>query len=393
MKIAPYYQKLLEAGLQAAKSLEPITFAGMFDSGVDYLFNLIIPLLGAELDKDTLPVAVDLSGLTMKEEVESELSFVFSEAGAEIQANSDYVRFTHQVRQLATKKKVVLVLYLGQEGRTDPGLFLFLNRLRNLLGWRFSYMVFVTARLLFHPDYNRPLIDKVLKRNIKLVFTLSESDADVILSNYEERYKKKLSKKNRRLVLKYAAGNPGIIKALYLQASENLTWEKPDIADERLFFRLAGIVNDVSSQYQKVLGGKHKSRRDHFQEQLIRFGYLKIQGKTLVPFTPLLREFLVYREQQGSKPSVPRTTVDEKLLHLTRSQRSLLTYLESRPGQLVSKDDIAKVLWGDSWAERYSDWAIDQLLSTLRDKMTAIKHEGKIITKRGEGIIFLPSKI
>jgi hypothetical protein len=58
MKIAPYYQSLLEKAVQAAVSFEPITYMGMFDSGIDYLFTLLLPLLESELEKDTISVAV-----------------------------------------------------------------------------------------------------------------------------------------------------------------------------------------------------------------------------------------------------------------------------------------------------------------------------------------------
>ena len=71
MKIAPYYQKLLEASLQAANNLEPITFSGMFDSATGYLFTLSMPLFQTEIASNVLPIWVDLSGLTKSQEIEN----------------------------------------------------------------------------------------------------------------------------------------------------------------------------------------------------------------------------------------------------------------------------------------------------------------------------------
>lgn len=379
MRIAPYYQKLLQEAVQVAKGMEPITFAGMFDSGVDYLFNLTIPLLATELEKETVPVAVDLSGLTTKEEIETELSFALSDVTPHASGPRDYFTITAQVRQLCATKKLVFVAYLGQDGGTDPQFFQFLGRLRNLLGWRFSYVLFVTTRLLFDPNYQRPLFDKVLKRNLVTVLPLDEENSDIVLANYEERYKKTLSQALRHHVLELAGGNPGLVKALYLQVSTTPSWKTPDILDERLYFRLEGIARDVHE-------------RAHDKQPLRRFGYFVPNKSSSRWFSPLLSDFLKIYPTQGPKPKEPPLASDGKLLHLTKSQRTLLAYLEGRSGELVTKDDIAKVLWGEAWADRYSDWAIDQLISTLREKLATIKHDGKIVTKKGEGIIFLQNE-
>lgn len=391
MRIAPYYQKLLEDALQAAKSLEPITFAGMFDSGVDYLFNLATPLFAAEFDKDTVSVTVDLSGLTAKEEIESELSFAFFDTFLEASGLCDYIKLTKHIRRLCSKKKLILVAYLGQDGGTDPQFFQFLNRLRNLLGWRFSYVLFVTTRLLLHPDYARPLFDKVLKRNLVIVQPLDEENSNVVLANYEERYSKVLPPIFRHQVLELSGGNPGLIKALYLQASTSDSWKRPDILDERIYFRLEGIVQDMSESV-RALTKKKVKRADATVMPYDHFGYFVADKTVHRLFSPLLDDFLKIYPTQGPKPKETPIIPNAELLHLTKSQRTLLAYLEGRSGELVTKDDIAKVLWGESWADRYSDWAIDQLVSTLREKLSTIKHEGKIVTKKGEGIIFLPKK-
>lgn len=393
MKIAPYYQKLLEKALQAAKSFEPITYVGMFDSGVDYLFTLLVPLLAAESEKDTLSVAVDLSGLTTKEEVAAEVGFAWSEIDPGVPSACDFAQLTRYIRNFAKKKRIILVLYLGQEGGTANELFLFLNRLRNLLGWRFSYIVFTTTRLLLHPDYARPLFDKVLKRNLVTVQPLDEENSNVVLVNYEERYTKVLPPVFRRQVLELAGGNPGLIKALYLQAIADKKWVKPDLWEEQLYFRLQGITNDLTDQAKSLLLGKRLSKIDPFLVYHLEcYGYGIRKAGKLIPFTLLLVDFIKnYATRSPKKIQDPAMSVDTMILNFTKSQRNILEYLQVYPGELISKDRLAQVLWGEQWADRYSDWAIDQLLSTLREKLARLKLPGKIMTKKGEGIIFVPS--
>jgi len=73
-------------------------------------------------------------------------------------------------------------------------------------------------------------------------------------------------------------------------------------------------------------------------------------------------------------------------MSMTISQRKLMQHLEENQGKIVSRESIAQVIWGENWETKYSDWAIDQLISTLRKQMQLIKYEGKLVTKRGEGI-------
>lgn len=49
----------------------------------------------------------------------------------------------------------------------------------------------------------------------------------------------------------------------------------------------------------------------------------------------------------------------------------------------VSRDDIAKILWGKSWNTKYSDWAIDKAISRLRKKI--VDSEIKILTVKNFG--------
>lgn len=393
MKIAPYYQNLLEQALQAAQSLEPITFAGMFDSGVDYLFNLSVPLFSTELPSEIIPIFIDLSGLTTAEQMIEELSF-FTTRTLATPRSATYLDLTSAVEKILSRRKLVYVLYFGQEGVIDDGLIVFLNRLRNLLGWRFSYVSFLSTRVLFRPPANRLIFQKVFKRNLVTVLPLFEADTRIVLSNYVERYAKKVTREMEKQIFALSGGNPGLIKALYLQAiaSQNQTLHQVDLLDERIHFRLSGIVNDLPSQYIEAMRKKQKVKVSaDTHSQLLRYGYVTQVGSKNVPFTALLPEFIRTYMQLAPRVGSSEPT-NSLLLHLTKSQRKVLIFLEGHQKQLVTKDDLAKVLWEEDWADKYSDWAIDQLIYTLRERLNSLKHPGKIITKKGEGIIFLPEK-
>ena len=75
-------------------------------------------------------------------------------------------------------------------------------------------------------------------------------------------------------------------------------------------------------------------------------------------------------------------TVEEKF---TRQEYSVLSMLLQKKSKLCTRDDIGDILWGNDSYEKYSDWAIDQLMSKLRKKLTDLGVKEKLVTVRGKG--------
>lgn len=67
-------------------------------------------------------------------------------------------------------------------------------------------------------------------------------------------------------------------------------------------------------------------------------------------------------------------------------ERSVVQLLVQRMGKIVSRDDVAQAVWGASWREAYSDWAIDQLISRIRKKCLALNvPKSTIQSVKGKG--------
>lgn len=54
---------------------------------------------------------------------------------------------------------------------------------------------------------------------------------------------------------------------------------------------------------------------------------------------------------------------------------------------VVSRTKIAEKIWHEGWEEKYSDWAIDQMMHRIREKLTLTNSVYQIRTKKGEGFI------
>ncbi|HOU76363.1 MAG TPA: helix-turn-helix domain-containing protein [Candidatus Dojkabacteria bacterium] len=70
---------------------------------------------------------------------------------------------------------------------------------------------------------------------------------------------------------------------------------------------------------------------------------------------------------------------------LTQNEERILTILKDNRGSIVSRDIIAKTMWGSNYLERYSEWAIEKVISRIRKKLNAQRSELKLIIYKSDG--------
>ncbi len=83
-----------------------------------------------------------------------------------------------------------------------------------------------------------------------------------------------------------------------------------------------------------------------------------------------------------------RVWLKQKELNLTRREFDLLSAMMARPGQVISRDQLLSIVWGEQFAgkARTVDQHIAQLRALLDDDVTRPRF---IATRRGRGYVFL----
>lgn len=234
-------------------------------------------------------------------------------------------------------------------------------------------------------------------------------DAESIIQtfkNHEKLHNVKFSKEYINLVSKTALGDPTSVRRLMLLAARNKSFEKSFISAKGQIKdvvslidptwydnRFIDIIGSLSSATVEKLATK---RFEELSEFITKCGLLNIDkpgDSSKVTFiNPMFEHFFtktlpalfksndlnVYFTQKGEK-----TPKD----YLSGQEYLVLKYLEGYKESVVSKDSIAQVIWGDNWEEKYSDWALDKLISNLRKKLSANSYSGKIKTLKGKGIM------
>lgn len=383
MQIEQQYEQLLETSLARARSGEPVSFIGMYDCGKNYTFGLLAERISKS---DNLPKMLLIGALGNTEQewlqnIISELTILGWNQNKEISTFQDVEKI---LRRTLVNESLCWVLNLGYQVKIPIQIIEMWQRLRDLYGAKFSYQIYANSHLLFDKCLNQNLFDKIIRRDIIRILPLNVTDANTTLLMYEARFGHALSDCLHKEVISLSGGNPGLLKSLYLQAIEskgqNEWW---NIQDGRLHYRLERIVNDLPKEYQKSLVTKDDFNTEQ-QVFLKQFGYKNSKGEI---FSPLIQKYFTSR----TAIVAPILSGDELATIFTVTERKVYKLLENMLGAIVNRETIASSIWGDNWNKKYSDWAIDQVMSQLRKKLVSVSKLGELKTKRGEGYILLRS--
>ncbi len=345
MTIEPTYQKLVQLVASYAQSSQQISIAGMHDAGKLFVYHILKQKLAPEKN-----IFVDLSAFPSSNH-EAELAMRLDSASSA----GPLVAFLNIGSGQVFSEKALNLLIQHKYSSSRP----------------FSWAIFSN-----YPTYRQPglIYQKMIRANFISIPPLQQEDLDILQSTYEKEIGATRDAEINAIG-SLSGGNPGLYKSLWqLSIRDSLPiTQKSALNDHSTLERLERICSELNTQDIATI-----LKTDIHPTILARlklFGYLDLQNQ---PFTPLLTQFL--------KRHVNQTNLH---LTLTTSQKLLLNLLQEKKGQIVTRDEIAHVLWGDNWTERYSDWAIDTAISSLRRKLKGTKYHQLIQAKKGEGF-FIP---
>lgn len=93
------------------------------------------------------------------------------------------------------------------------------------------------------------------------------------------------------------------------------------------------------------------------------------------------KQDVLYKDESGQ-------IVFENIEQFTKSEITLLKSFIQHKGEIISKEDVGKIVWGKEYNKKYSPWALDQLIFRLRMKIDQLNINGEIKTIHGKGYMF-----
>lgn len=320
--------------LEFASRGEPYGIFGIYDGGQGYIFT-----------------ALSTAKITQKKRT---LYFYNAQSRnnhglrelLELPENGDPVK--HFVDHSAFAKGISVVILLAHTQLLVEEDFVLLNTLRTAYPWNFSYAFLGYSNVL---NITSAREKAVYLKNWSIMRPLDMQSMQDVLRIYEGFYNKKIPQEHLTKIIELSGGNPGLAKPLVLQSINdgfegNFTFDDANI-QERLT-RITETLTD--SELHQLVDPTNKL----VEKRLVQVGYIS-EDRQL--FTPLLVEFL------------KRSTIVQQRLQrysLPPQQRLLFTWFLEHPGELLAKKVLARMLWGDHANNKYSDWALDKLISDLR---------------------------
>ncbi len=163
--------------------------------------------------------------------------------------------------------------------------------------------------------------------------------------------------------------------------------------------RLNTVISEMEQWEQDILRKivRQETTFSQDEKQMIQYllntGFLKQEKNMYVISVPLLHEYAKkYFEEEVSLSITKEKEIVVNNTNVTSvfspSERRLLRYLIGNRGKVVSRDDISHAVWQEESQEKYSDWAIDQLIRRTRQKLLKLGlSEDTITTKKNQGYL------
>jgi hypothetical protein len=204
-----------------------------------------------------------------------------------------------------------------------------------------------------------------LSNDIVIVPILQGKLLQKFIHDQNLKFNSNLSEKREKVLEKYTGGLLLLTKELIRNNSKQ----------NQLDHKLQAIWSRVPEEYRELLLDSSKNNFGKLRKseaELKKFGVLNI--KVFMNNLQLLLE-------------------NKKILldkYLNTTEKDIYSLLAKNKRRLIKKENIAKVIWGQNYAEKYSDWAVDQVISRFRKKISKAGIDPKSLsTIKGKGYKWL----
>lgn len=247
------------------------------------------------------------------------------------------------------------------------------------------HFLFAVATNIFKsknfPKYSH--FKEVISQNLVYFPLLEKKDNEICLQTLQKKYGFKVSPKLLAQIKAIAGGHASLNRAC-LRALQNFySTNRQKIVDflssqYEVKIILEDIWNSFDDEEKRVLqqiAQGQTFKKTQIPERLLKLGLVKTEKKCTFLFSPLFDNFLL--SLSGEAPNISLDAKTGEVLinglpakeRITLQEYHLLSTFIKKKNSLLSRDQIAQALWGKDFEEKYSDWAIDQVISQLRNKL------------------------
>jgi DNA-binding winged helix-turn-helix (wHTH) protein len=270
-----------------------------------------------------------------------------------------------------------------------PELFGNLQSMVEITGQKLAY-VFTSFREL------NQLSPTVFQKNDLSAFSTklylkpaNDSDMRSILETLMKKYHMSLDEKTKSAVLAECGGHVQYVQLSLIILNELMGKEKHLPADvlsriaeeERMTLQSEELYATLERHEQDVLlkvvhDESVTAEEESAASYLWNTGYIRINGQRHV-FSPFFDLYLKNMERYHRKAKVTQG--------LTKKEQLLYDALKAHQDEICEREDIIEAVWPECNEIGVSDWALDRLVSRLRNKLKLQQSDDEIQTVKTRG--------
>ena len=296
----------------------------------------------------------------------------------------------------------------------DPYLFLFNARsakpsVFNLIALKIHELILSTnrfgAQIFYEGDiFEMKFINSLspnnkFLRNLYFLPVYSLNTTKFYLKSLAKEWKIQITNKKINEITDYCFGYLWVLRELIRLIKANPQKKISDLVEyPSIKFRIETIVNLLTDQEKNILidllNQKPNEKIEKNYHYLFQTGIIVKNNNHYVLPLKLMEQVLTKVKiiNRLCLDVQENIVYNNKIINHNFSINELrvIKLLLQKKGQLVSRDDIAKVIWQNDYFDHYSEWAIDKLLSRIRNHLIKLNLPKDIIrTKKGQGFILI----
>jgi len=242
-----------------------------------------------------------------------------------------------------------------------------------------SFLIFLEKNLLL-PQFSQSLsANHPLRQNIIYQKLYCEPDMVHFLKHMEQLYGFSLTDKDRQDVIANCGGHIWLVtEALrFAHTHKTLSFDH-----EAMQIKLQTIWNNFEAEEKSVVR-KIVLKQSLIEEDLIpleffvKIGLLQKSAANYQLTVPILEKFI---KDKVSRDIKIKFTLDGKLwigevnvsTFFSGRELNLIKYFVEHKGQTINRDTVGNILWGADNEEGYSDWALNQAIKRLRNRLSQL---------------------
>ncbi|OGK34568.1 hypothetical protein A3F58_01755, partial [Candidatus Roizmanbacteria bacterium RIFCSPHIGHO2_12_FULL_37_9b] len=237
---------------------------------------------------------------------------------------------------------------------------------------------------------------------------LDEKTIVYVLDKFEDQLKIKLSFPMKEVLKKLCDGHIQLLKYCIYKLKEagkdylKIPQKAQDylISNNQLRSVCADIWNYFSLDEKEIIisavkTGKIPSSLSSKSDFVLNTGLIKkTKSGSYVLFGELFQNFVL---DQFPKEKIIYDQTMNQIFYgsikcsdkFTFQEFKLLVHFLKNEGKVISRDEIGQVLWGRNYVEKFSDWSIDKIISSIRKKFDQMDFpSSKLVTLKKRGFTF-----